>query len=522
MMANLGVGFQEAAEMTAMFMRGQGSMNKNRQMSETEIAQATARYAVELTALSDLTGQSRKALAEKVNEEMAEAQFQNYLASLDPEEAKKLQAAVTQELAVTGKAGADALKAQAAGFPPMTQASRLFTATQEASIARQQELIAISQNSNIKYEEAQDRFSKSLADSIPGMREDFAKIRTVLLAGGLQGGTDLSKAIEQIVRTLTATTNKTPEEIKRITDDLLASAKNTGSRAAIGADYQKEIIDRSNSVLMKMQGPFDLALAAGVSISGTLNSFAGSIADRLPKIISFVQETLGQLKTLAEAAIGVELSVDGIIKKFGDVVDKIGATAKTAKDALFGDKAAQEKFFADLKSGWDSVMKYIKETIPSLSSFFGGSPGSTAAPTTPGEAPFNPEKGFADRVMKGAEELGDRIGNAVFGEPRKTTTTPSAPLSGKKADGGETNPGSYLVGEQGPEVLNLGTRGDVISNDNLTAMVSAMSNQNGMKESIDQLNNTNGQMLSAIRELIDVNKRTLTATRGLNGNLFAA
>jgi hypothetical protein len=95
------------------------------------------------------------------------------------------------------------------------------------------------------------------------------------------------------------------------------------------------------------------------------------------------------------------------------------------------------------------------------------------------------------------------------------------PLPGRAA-GGATTPGSYLVGEQGPEVLNLGTRGDVINNDNLTAMVSSMSNQNGLAESINQLNTTNGQMLAAIRELVQVSQRTLTATRDLNGNLFAA
>ena len=95
-------------------------------------------------------------------------------------------------------------------------------------------------------------------------------------------------------------------------------------------------------------------------------------------------------------------------------------------------------------------------------------------------------------------------------------------LTPGRADGGATTPGSYVVGERGPEILNLGTTGDVISNDNLTKMLASTSNQNGMKESIDQLNTTNSQMLAAIRELVQINDRTLTATRGLNGNLFAA
>jgi len=524
MMANLGIGFQEAAEMTSLFMRGQGSMNKNRQMSEAELAQATANYAAELTGLSALTGQSRKVLAEKVAEEMAEAQFQNYLASLDPEEAKKLQAAVTQELAVTGKAGADALKAQAAGFPPMTQASKLFTATQEASVARQQELIAISKDSNIQYEEAQQRFSKSLADSIPGMRGDFDKIRTVLLAGGLQGGTDLTKAVEQIVRTLTATTNKTPAEIKQITDDLVANAKITTTGAAIGADQLKTIIDSSNAALKEMQKSFDSALAAGTKISTTLNDVAGTLASRLPAITRYVESLMTEAGKGIQAMTGKNLSDKGFISMFGQMLDKTGKFVENATNALLGDPAAQEKFFNDLKLGWDGVMTYIKESIPKLGDFlFGSTPGGA---TTPGAAPPEARQGFLDRLDGSLNSFILRLGNTVFSSAPSappSSVVPAGPAPKPKADGGPVNSGqTYLVGENGPELLTAGSSGNVISNDKLTTILSAISDQNGMGESINQLNTTNGQMLEAIQELVRVSQRTLTATRGLNGNLFAA
>lgn len=525
MMSNLGIGFQEAADMTALFMRGQGAMNKARQMSETEIAQATANYALELTALSNLTGQSRKVLAEKVSEEMAEAQFQSYLASLDPDEAKKLQAAVTQELAVTGKAGADALKAQAAGFPPMTAASKLFTATQETSVARQQELIEISKNANISYDEAQKRFSKSLADSIPGMREDFNKIRTVLLAGGLQGGTDLSKAVEQIVRTLTATTNKTPAEIKQITDDLTTAARTAGSSAVVGADQMKAMIDAANASLKAMQPTLDSTIKAGVGISKWLNEqVAKPIADGLPKIIDKTQKTLEELyNKLNLSQVTKDLfDPNKLGEKITKLINESLGMAGTAIKAAGGDKAAQEQLYNDMLEIWNKAVILIQN---SMTSFFSGSfldriIGSTTPSSGPPGTVGNTEGsgGIVRQILNSIDEK-------VFGPPPAPprSEVPEGPAPRPRADGGPVRSGqTYLVGERGPELLNVGAQGDVISNDKLTTMLSAVSNQNGMKESVDQLNNTNSQMLAAIRDLIDVSKRTLTATKGLNGNLFAA
>jgi hypothetical protein len=513
MMANLGIGFEEGATLTAQFMRGMGNMNRTGQMSADQLAKATADYAVELTGLSQLTGQSRKELAEKVNEELAEAQFQNFLNTLDPKEAAKLQEAVALEFATTGKAGADALKASAAGFPPMTKASQMFTATQEASVERQQELMNKIRDSSVDLDTFRAQSKTILANSFEGMREDQKRISTAAMAGVLAGGSELSTSISTITKNLNIAYGKSAAEIESMFKNVRLTAPQT-SDATTGVGQLKDIIRTSNETLEKMQPTFDLALAAGTRISTFLNGFAGDIAKRLPGIINFVDETITHLGKSAETALGTNLSPENFKESVMKLLDSAGDIVKTGTAALFGDKNAQQKFFADLKSGWDGVMKYIKDAIPQMSNFlFGGIPGITTLPTTPGSPSSTPDRNLI-------EEGRDRLGNALFGEPRTSTTTPNGP--GRRADGGETTPGSYLVGEEGPELVNLGTRGDVINNDNLTAMVASMTNQNGMKESIDQLNSINGQMLSAVRELVEVSKRTLTATKGLNGNLFAA
>ena len=270
MMANLGVSASEAAEMTMQLMRGQGSMNKNGQMSAEELAAATANYAAELTALSDLTGQSRKALQEQAAAEMAEAQFQNFLSGLNDEEAAKIKKALENELAAGGKAAGDSFKAMVAGFPPLTKASQLFAATQGASIERQQEYIRIAKDANIKTDEALKLFSKTLIESLPAVKEDMKRLGSVPMAMAISGGTELSKALERLTLTLNASAGKTYEEMEANYRKFVEGSKKK-SQASENVDLQKGAIDSANEVLKAASSALTAALSKGITFGNFLN-----------------------------------------------------------------------------------------------------------------------------------------------------------------------------------------------------------------------------------------------------------
>jgi len=317
MMANLGVSTSEAAEMTMQLMRGQGSMNKNGQMSAEELAAATANYAAELTALSDLTGQSRKALQEQAAAEMAEAQFQNFLSGLSEEESAKIKKALENELAAGGKAAGDSFKAMVAGFPPLTKASQLFAATQGASIERQQEYIRIARDANIKTDEALKLFSKTLIESLPAVKEDMKRLGSVPMAMAISGGTDLSKALERLTLTLNAVTGKTLEEMDANYRKFVDGSKK-GSQASAGVDQQKGAIDSANSVLAAASSALAAALSKGVqfgdflnksvaipimgAVGGALNSKA--FAKMQEAISDKVNEILESIKGIDTAGVG--------------------------------------------------------------------------------------------------------------------------------------------------------------------------------------------------------------------------
>jgi hypothetical protein len=532
MLANLGVGFDEAAQLTAQFMRGQGSMNRAGQMSAEQLAKASADYAVELTGLSQLTGQSRKALAEKINEEMAEAQFQNFLNTLSPEEAKKAQEAVAQEFAVSGKAGSDALKASIAGFPPMTQASKLFTATQEASVARQQELVGKIKDSSIDLDTFRVQSKQILANSLDGMREDQKRLGPALMAMALQGGGELTKSVEAITKLLNATYGKLPAEIEEIFKNIRATAP-LGSEATKGVNYLKTAIDIGNSQLQAMRGLFDGALEKGLAFAQSMSGLSqalikhvetalsklevGKIADMIDKQIKAATEKLNSFdlgKQIDEMKKAVDQAKRAAEDKTATPKPGESKTAYVAGAVAGGVKDSLPILGNQLMSFAEAADKLVKGDLKGAVESF-----STVVPNF-----FRMVEVWSDRIAQITRILGVESGTSA----QSNTNEGPIPrdqlprIKEKRAAGGPVTPGSYLVGEEGPELVSLGSRGDVINNDNLTAMVASMSNQNGMKESIDQLNTTNGQMLAAIRELVQVSQRTLTATRGLNGNLFAA
>jgi hypothetical protein len=323
MMANLGVSASEAAEMTMQLMRGQGSMNKNGQMSAEELAAATANYAAELTALSDLTGQSRKALQEQAAAEMAEAQFQNFLSGLSDEEAAKIKKALENELAAGGKAAGDSFKAMVAGFPPLTKASQLFAATQGASIERQLEYIRIARDANIKTDEALKLFSKTLIESLPAVKEDMKRLGSVPMAMAISGGTDLSKALERLTLTLNAVTGKTLEEMDANYRKFVDGSKK-GSQASADVDLQKRAIDSANSVLAAASGAFKTALSKGIEFGDFLNK---SVAVPIMGAVGGALDS----KAFKKMEVAISGMVDEILKSIKDIdTEKIKKIAETA------------------------------------------------------------------------------------------------------------------------------------------------------------------------------------------------
>ena len=89
-----------------------------------------------------------------------------------------------------------------------------------------------------------------------------------------------------------------------------------------------------------------------------------------------------------------------------------------------------------------------------------------------------------------------------------------------RANGGSLNPGSYLVGERGPEVMNVGASGDFTSNDNLGAALNRLANEKPTSTALEELNNTMKQLLSYSASTSENTRRTIGAIAKISGDMM--
>jgi hypothetical protein len=513
MLATLGVQADEAATFTASWMRMQGGMNRTQLQDTQQISNAVAQYAIELTGISNLTGISRKQLQDKMNVEAQDIAFRMMLSGKSEEEKAKIE----QDLAFAASQGQgylDAYKAKMLDLPPVSEAGKIFTATMSESSAQMDRMIAITRDRTISAQDAMVAKGKDFAESMGRIRDEVETYRTIIGVSSLTGS-NFNKAIGNVITTslnMEGMAGKSKAEIDKYIEGIFKPDPTVKTQAAQGTEDIRKVQKAINDNLISINELLTSFRTNVTSVfTGTLNTVINPMTKNLSDQLRGLDftEVKTQIKTTFEKYGGeIVQEINKLIKNVVGPGVQAANLANQIIPAIQGDKAAQEKLSNDLIGIWTKATDAIRDYF--VSNKYKPSEPNTATPGQPG----------SPNTSSFLETLRD----AIIRQQYAPSTPATGPIEGPRprATGGETTPGSYLVGEEGPEILNLGTRGDVISNDNLTAMISALANQNGMEESIDQLNNTNGQMLSAIKELIEVSKRTLTATKGLNGNLFAA
>jgi hypothetical protein len=186
---------------------------------------------------------------------------------------------------------------------------------------------------------------------------------------------------------------------------------------------------------------------------------------------------------------------DKILKQLGDAIkDWIGDNTwfgEYSKDRKEREAAMETKSF-----------KVWMEQLQKSTDWFGqfGKYNRNLANNDPNDA----YKIYQDQVSSGSWKTG-----SVEVNPQE-----------RRASGGLVNPGSYLVGEQGPEVINTDMSGDVISNDNLTALLKN-NNNNNVVAALERLNNTQLQLLAAMHLNNNITDKQVKATVALGNDLFA-
>ena len=96
---------------------------------------------------------------------------------------------------------------------------------------------------------------------------------------------------------------------------------------------------------------------------------------------------------------------------------------------------------------------------------------------------------------------------------------------GGRAAGGLVDPGTYLVGERGPELLSVGASGNVITNENLQKLLNRLagdSDNNYIAAALEELNNTMSRIENHSASTADYSRRTVGAIAQIGGDIMPA
>ena len=251
-LASLGYSSQEAAELTASYIRSQGTLNKQDLQNTQMVSQAVQQYAQELTVLTELTGKNRADLQKKLDEENAEAQWQAFLAQQSPEKAAKLRQGIEFAMAQGGQGAVDAFKAMAADFPPLTRAGQLYAATQQAGMVAIHKYNDVANKAGLTLEQSSQMNRAALAKAIHDGAHDMDAMRTVLRAGGLTGS-ELSNTLAAAQQLQTKFMKDgailSEAEIRAGLDKLANDAKVADSEAADAKKVQDSLNKMGQEIL---------------------------------------------------------------------------------------------------------------------------------------------------------------------------------------------------------------------------------------------------------------------------------
>jgi hypothetical protein len=555
----LGVTAEEGANVLGLMFRMQNGMMKSQNMSTAELAGSAANLIKNLDALAKMQGESREKLEQQMKEQAMDEQFKYFLDSLDPKQMEEKLAAVADAQLSGGKGAADNLKMMfmtGGKFnTAVTEAGRQYLVqTQMAGRQATEERYNAAMNFKLGSREYLESMQHANRTQVSGFNQFMGRVGTAGAAGAMMGNELMQNSA--LYKQANLTRRMTDKDYKESIDKALADQKKQGTGTAANLAQAEQNIkvfgSQIGNFLNTILGPLAQSLVTAgnrfttwFEKSGWMKTFqeygqkiaVWMEAYLLPKLIS-IAEWFGKAfkdisnaepekmwetvwKKMRDGASNIWKEVGPpltkfwendvkpmLVKVFEGMMDFIiAALRKNSRIAklLFGETEVEQK---DERKRMLDTGQYEKNIARIRAQYEGMSAGQ--------------KKSEYGKSVGG--ELEAAINDLKSAQKEFGVTPPANEVHPKdrRAGGGFVNPGRYLVGEKGPEVLNIGASGDVISNDNLNKLFSSMGQQNNLAAALNQLNSTNREILAAMRSTAENTRRTHEAARSLNGNLFLA
>lgn len=484
---NLGFSYQEISGTIASFSRGVGGLTKQQQEDYKGTAASVAAYAKEVDLLARLTGQDRIALQKKIEKEQQEANWQAFLTTLPKEARARLMSMVADADATMGEAGTQIVKAQAMGIAVQGEAGQYASA-----MARQStETLRRMTDDAMRGNKSAQQFASEAATRIGKLQFQSANdIRGLvpLFNAMAQGGSPIPGHFNQMSRNF-ATLN----------DNMITTEAQSVARAESEYRRQKAEEEKTNAQIVAQ-------LAAEKAIrdfSTALNELTGPVIENLVlPVMRLLRDNMGELTT----------GMKELAPKLAEFIQN-----------LFSEKG-REKIMTDLA---DALVWLVKGAYKKITGEAEG-PGFMAKAGLRGTT-YGLVGAASGAVMGGVPTGGVGAGPGAalgFGVGFLTGVIDQAVRSAYESMTGGRAAGSWGTtgklfenfGNGKPTVLH-GTEG-VFTPSQISSLMSGASAESS-RQLVEQLNNTNVQMLSLMRELVDNSRKNVDATKSLSGNAFA-
>lgn len=318
----LGYTSEQAVNGMASYIAQSGGRTKKEMQNTEAIIGGTKAYLENLDALAQITGKSREEQEKLLKEANANAAYEAYLSTLDEEGKKKAQLAMQNALATGGKAGADLLKSQLLGLPPMTDAARKLEAL-GPNVAK-----GIRQMGDAVQDTRQTTadVEKGRAAAQYGATQDMAKFGKGL-TGALSFGTDgIADTVNALSRS--ATQNKqndiksAQDAEKQMKDVGEEQKKRTESQAATQVAQQNAMFEIQKALYSSLLPLIDAAGPLLIQIAGaflwlieTVKKYSTEILILLGVTAAFV--AIMKIRNAMEAVSGARAQGQGILGQIG-------------------------------------------------------------------------------------------------------------------------------------------------------------------------------------------------------------
>jgi hypothetical protein len=520
---NMGYSFRQINELTAGYVQVNAGLTTSQRRNNSLVTNSVIEYGKQLDALSRLTGKQREEIAKELEQATQDAMWQDYLLSLDEKARENANAAIINAGIQGGKGAQDAIKAMFMGLPPLTEASRIYTATMTQGTAALEEQVRIALNGRTVAEN-QLAIDRQMARAIKGNITDLEQFRTVLQAGGFTGDAlaqEMIKIQEAValfrkngMNEENALLNAIQEARKRqndqINDQVKAAIESEKAMKRVSVAVMAALlpaIEKLSKPVTNLAIRFANLIADNI---GSLETALTSLADYLENL--FTEE--GRQKVMND----LRKFLSDLFSDIWDIIKPWGESREERDERYKVQNSSEYK--AWLSSTAQSTNTALQEIIKAGN-----------------------QKQIYDAYNKFNNSLEARQALANrplvnMAENRVSRATGSLGSTGKLFE--NFGNGSLLEAHGYESILTPGQLVDLLRTERSEtakeiAPIMAEPNENEgrmQRASIEQgkslvtelqtLNKQTADMIRYLRETSDYTRKNLDAIRGLNGNLFAA